>query len=287
MKPTTRMSFLAFAAATAIIAGCAKKEAAPASETSSAAEAAVETPTAEASAVDATPVDYAAVAAAAVGDSGRPADDLKDDERRKPAAALEFMQVAPGSYVFEIEAGAGWYTELLSHAVGADGSVIMQNPEGFLSFVGDQIKARLADDRLANVTQSVSNFDALAAEDNTVDLVTWVQGPHELYYKPEDGSNLGDPAKSYAEIYRILKSGGAFVVIDHSAVKGAPETTGNDLHRIDRDIIVAMAEAAGFNLEAESDFLANPADAREIAVFDPSIRGHTDQFALRFRKPAN
>jgi predicted methyltransferase len=195
------------------------------------------------------------------------------------------MQVAPGAYVFEIEAGSGWYTELLLHAVGPQGSVVMQNPEGFLAFVGEQINARLADGRLANVTQSLSNFDALSVEDGTVDLVTWVQGPHELYYKPDSGGSLGDPAASYAEIYRITKPGGAFVVIDHSAVAGAPETTGNDLHRIDRALVVAMAEAAGFHLEAESDFLANPEDPRTIAVFDPAIRGHTDQFALRFRKP--
>lgn len=162
----------------------------------------------------------------------------------------------------------------------------MQNPPGFLSFVGEQVNARLADNRLANVRQSLSIFDSFDAADGSVDLVTWVQGPHELYYTPDDGASLGDPAKSYAEIYRITKPGGVFAVIDHSAVAGAPETSGNDLHRIDRAIVVAMAEAAGFKLEAEIDFLANPDDPRTIAVFDPAIRGHTDQFALRFRKPS-
>jgi predicted methyltransferase len=126
-------------------------------------------------------------------------------------------------------------------------------------------------------------FDALDGADATNDLVTWVQGPHELYYKPE-GSSLGDSAKSYAEIFRILKKGGAFVVIDHSAVAGAPETTGNDLHRVDKAIVIKMAEAAGLTLEAESDLLANPEDPRTIGVFDEAIRGKTDQFMLRFRK---
>lgn len=230
-------------------------------------------------------VDYAAVASEAVDDPARASEDRKDDERRKPATALEFFRVAPGMTIFEIEAGSGWYTELLSHAVGPTGAVIMQNPQGFLSFVGEQVSARLADDRLDNVRQSISMFDALEAADASVDLVTWVQGPHELYYRPDDGADLGDPAKSYAEIYRILKPGGAFVVIDHSAVAGAPETTGHDLHRVDRSIVVRMAEAAGFRLESESDFLDNQDDPRTIAVFDPSIRGRTDQFALRFRKP--
>jgi len=230
-------------------------------------------------------VDYDAIAAAAVANPARSEADRASDERRKPAIALAFMQVEPGDAVFDMEAGGGWYTELLSHAVGENGSVVMQNPEGFLAFVGDEINARLADGRLANVRQSLSIFDDLDAPDGSIDLVTWVQGPHELYYTPEDGTFLGDPFKSYAEIFRILKPGGAFVVIDHSAVPGSPETTGNEIHRIDRSIVVDMAEGAGFMLDADSGFLANPDDTRTTNVFDPAIRGHTDQFALRFKKP--
>ena len=203
-------------------------------------------------------------------------------EGDKPRRMAERLK--PGMTVFEIEAGGGWYTELLSHAVGPTGAVIMQNPEGFRDFVGDKIDARLASHRLGNVRESYSNFDFLDAEDASVDLVTWVQGPHELYFTPDSGS-LGDPKKSYSEIYRILKPGGAFVVVDHSAVDGAPETTGNDLHRVDKAIVEKMAEDAGFTLEATSDFLANPEDDRTLGVFDPTIRGYTDQFALRFRKP--
>lgn len=280
MKTTTKMLAIALFASASVLTACARKAepAAPASA-----------PVAEAAAPAApvaADVDYAAVAAAAVAAPGRSEKDRADDERRKPAAALEFMQIAPGSTIFEIEAGSGWYTELLSHATGPSGAVVMQNPQGFLSFVGEQITARLADSRLGNVRQAISNFDALDAADGSVDIVTWVQGPHELYYKPEGGSSLGDPAKSYSEIHRILKPGGTFTVIDHSAVAGAPETSGNDLHRIDRAIVVSMAEAAGFKVDAESDFLANPDDTLTIAVFDPAIRGHTDQFAIRFRKPS-
>jgi predicted methyltransferase len=279
MTPT-RILAVALLASVSALTACAKKAdpAAPASE-----------PVAETAAAPVEPaapsVDYAAVAAAAVADPARPEEDRKDDERRKPATALEFMQVAPGSVIFEIEAGSGWYTDLLSHATGPSGAVIMQNPQGFLSFVGEQITTRLADNRLGNVRQAISNFDALDAADGSVDIVTWVQGPHELYYTPEDGASLGDPDKSYSEIYRILKPGGSFTVIDHSAAAGAPESSGNDLHRIDRAIVVSMAGAAGLKVEAESNFLANPEDPLTIAVFDPAIRGHTDQFAIRFRKP--
>ena len=267
---------VALGATTLLFAACGKKSDTAPAPASDATEAPVAEPAPPA-------VDYAAVASAAVADAARPADDIKRDGDRKTAETLAFMQVAPGMTVFDIEAGGGFYTELLARAVGPEGAVVMQNPEGFYGFVGDAIAARLGEGRLGNVRESKSMFDALDGADATYDLVTWVQGPHELYYKPE-GPSLGDPAKSYAEIFRILKKGGAFVVVDHSAVAGAPETTGHDLHRVDKAIVIAMAEAAGFTLEAESDLLANPDDPRTIGVFDEAIRGKTDQFMLRFRK---
>lgn len=223
--------------------------------------------------------------AQAIASPDRWADDSARDETRKPSDVLAFAQIGPGMSVFEIEAGGGYFTELFSLVVGENGSVVMQNPEGFLAYVGDEIAARLADDRLANVTQSIGNFDALEAEEASVDLATWIQGPHDLYFLPDDGSTLGDPAGSFAEIFRILKSGGTFVVVDHSAIDGAPPETGNELHRIAKDHVIGLAEAAGFVLDAEGDFLANQDDDRTTLVFNPSIRGKTDQFALRFRKP--
>lgn len=221
--------------------------------------------------------------AAALADPARPEADKADDARRKPSEGLAFMGVAPGMTVFELEAGAGWYTELLSRAVGPKGAVWMQNPVRFKDRLAARFAARLGDGRLPNVRQTFSNFDALEAPSGSVDLAVWVQGPHEVYFHP-NGESLGDPAKSYAEVFRILKKGGAFVVIDHAAVAGAPETTGDTLHRVDRAIVVARATEAGFRLEGESAFLANPADDRTKNVFDKDIRGYTDQFALRFVK---
>lgn len=228
---------------------------------------------------------YAAIAAAAVADPARSEADRERDERRKPEAMLTFMKVKPGLSVFEIEAGDGYMTELFSRAVGSEGSVVMQNPEQFREFAGAKIDARLADNRLPNVRASYSTFDALDADDASMDLVTWVWGPHELYYHPESGPGPGDPATAYSEIFRILKPGGAFVVIDHAAADGSPETTGNDLHRIDPAIVKRMAERAGFVLEGDSDFLVNPDDPLSADIAVASIRGRTSQFALRFRKP--
>lgn len=273
-SPIISPYILAGAAALALIACSPKQESVN-----------VPAPTPQSPASDETAASpYSEFAASALANPDRPAEDRADDERRKAGEALDFFGVAPGMKVFEIEAGGGWYTELLSYAVGPEGSVVMQNPAGFRKFAGDEIDARVASGRFANVRENYSNFDALDAESGSIDLATWVQGPHELFYQPESGT-LGDPAGSFAEIYRILKPGAAFVVIDHAAEAGAPSSTGDTLHRIDKAIVIGLAEGAGFVIDAESDFLANPDDPLTNPVFDPAIRGHTSQFAIRFRKP--
>jgi predicted methyltransferase len=229
-------------------------------------------------------VAHAAIAAA-VADPARPQDDRKRDERRKPDAVLAFMQVRPGLSVFDIEAGDGFMTELFSRVVGSQGSVVMQNPKEFRSFMGDKIDARLAGNRLRNVRVSYSYFDALDAASASTDLVAWVMGPHELYCRADCGNApMGNPATAYSEIFRILKPGGTFVVIDHAAAAGSPETTGNDVHRIDPAIVKRMAAQTGFVLEAESDLLVNPDDPLTANIRDMQ-RDHTSKFLLRFRRP--
>ncbi len=214
----------------------------------------------------------------------RPEGDDEDDAARKPDAVLEFAGVEAGMNVYEIEAGRGYYTELLSRAVGPEGSVTMQNPAGFDGFLGDSVEKRLADDRLANVTLRKSNFDDLGAEDGSMDIVTWILGPHELWFVPSDGEGLGDPAASFAQIAAMLKPGGVFVVVDHAADAASPASTGGDTHRIDPQIIKDMAAAAGLEFAESSDVLANDDDDRAVMVFDPAVRRKTDRFILKFRK---
>jgi predicted methyltransferase len=228
------------------------------------------------------PPDYAAVVASP---DRMPADSARDTAR-KPAEVLAFSEIGTGNTVFEMEAGGGYYTELISRAVGPTGKVIMQGPKEFEQFYKADMDARLANNRLANVRVSQSAFDTLDAPDASVDVVTWFQGPHEMYCKAACGNApLGDTAKAFQEISRILKPGGYLVIMDHAAAQGSPETTGNDLHRIDPMIVKASATTAGFALDEESSILANPADDHTKGVFDDSIRGKTDQFLLRYKKP--
>lgn len=227
----------------------------------------------------------ASVAENAVANAARPDSDRALDDKRKPAAVLDFAGVEPGMRVFEMEAGEGYYTELLSFIVGESGEVVMHNPAAFDGFLGDAVETRLADDRLANVRHSKTNFDALTAEDSSMDIVTWMLGPHELYFTPASGESLGDVEGAYAEAFRIVKPRGAFIILDHAAAPGASSETGGTVHRIDPAIVKGLAEAAGFMLVDESDILRNPDDDYEMSVFDPAVRRKTDRFLLKYKKP--
>ena len=220
-----------------------------------------------------------------VDSNSRPAADRNDDLMRKPANVLAFAAIKPGMTVFEIEAGEGYYTELFSALVGPDGAVIMQSPESFDSFLADAIESRLANNRLPNVRLTKTNFDELDAADSSIDIATWLLGPHELYFTPNGGSSLGDVEKAYAEIFRILKPGGVLIILDHAAALGSPETTGGALHRIDPAIVKQLAAGAGLMLIEESDVLRNPDDDYSMGVFDPAVRRKTDRFLLKYYKP--
>ena len=266
---------LAAASLIALATACSPAPAPPAPATSAAAPTAV--PSAAA-------LDTAAV----LSPEGRLAADPADDAARKPGEVLTFSNIAAGQTVFEMEAGSGWYTELLSRAVGPGGKVIMQAPAEFKSFYEKQLEARLAGNRLANVQVSWSPFDKLEAQDQSVDIVTWFLGPHELYFKaPPFPDGLGDPAKVYAEVFRILKPGGYFVVMDHAAAPGSPpQESGNKLHRMDPAQVRAALSSAGFTIEEESNLLANPADPKTDSAIDPKMHFKTDQFLFRAMKPA-
>lgn len=221
--------------------------------------------------------------AAALSHSERPSDDAAEDARRMPAQVLAFAGLQTGMTVLELEAGGGYYTEILSRAVGPNGHVILHHPPGLMSFVGDGIDLRTANNRLTNVRVSITDFDALDVPDNSVDLVTWILGPHEIGFMP-DGNSLGDPDASFAEIARVLKPGGVLIASDHIAVDGTGVEVGGTLHRIAENTVTELARSAGLTREASSKILENADDPLTNSVFAPEIRGNTSQFIVRYRK---
>jgi len=217
--------------------------------------------------------------------------DLENDVPRKAAAVLEFSGVRPGMTVVELEAGSGYYTELLSRIVGKDGKVYMQNPLAFDAFFKPgAFDERLGKDgkRLGNVSHVRDDFFALSAETGSADLVTWILGPHELWLANKEGElDLGTPEDVYAEIVRVLKPGGKLVLLDHKAAPGSPVTTGGDTHRIDPAHVQKFAEDAGLVLEKTSDILASKTDDYAKNVFNPEVRRKTDRFLHMYVKPTH
>ena len=220
--------------------------------------------------------------AAALADSVRPAEDRARDAARHTAETLAFAQVAPGQKITDMIIGGGYFTRVFSAAVGSEGRVTAWQPAEFIGFQASYGEALTAADALANV-DAVSVSLAEPELPTGQDLVFTAQNYHDLHL----GMAAADTAsKVNAAVFDALKPGGLYVIVDHHAAAGSDFAAADTLHRIDIEAVKREVAAAGFVLEAESDLLADPADPLTASVFDPSIRGKTSQFMLRFRKPA-
>jgi predicted methyltransferase len=219
---------------------------------------------------------------AAVSDTRRPAEDVARDADRQPAEMLAFARIEPGDRVGEIFPGGGYFTRLFAVAVGEEGRVYPTiRPDGVAGEYETPILA--VAEQYPNAVMARTPFDALAYPE-PLDVVFTAQNYHDM---PLTEYNLGNVEETNRTAFAALKPGGLYIVIDHSAAAGAAVETdaATALHRIDQAVVRQQVEAAGFVFDGESDVLRNAEDARTLSVFDPAIRGHTDQFVLRFRKP--
>src|SRR3984957_19189829 len=221
---------------------------------------------------------------AAVADSNRPDTDKQRDANRKPAETLAFLGVKSGEKIGEIIPGGGYFTRIFSKAVGPKGHVYALVPERPANAPADmpdlaaRVRAIAADPNYSNVSVVVAPLGTLASSE-PVDLVFTAQNYHDLHNFPVDVVAFNK------SLFNSLKPGGLYVVLDHSAEAGSAVRDTNTLHRIDADVVKKEVTAAGFAFVGSSNILANKSDSRTGKVFDPAIRGKTDQFILKFRKP--
>lgn len=220
---------------------------------------------------------------AAVADPARPQADKDRDANRKPAEMVAFGEVRPGDKVGELIPGGGYMTRILSKAVGPTGKVYVFASQP-VAREGQPppaapVAAITADTaNYGNVQVVISNF-ATIANPEPLDLVWTSQNYHDMH---NPGRNLDINAANKA-ILNALKPGGIYIVLDHQSAKGTEFSA--DLHRIDEAKVKAEVLAAGFEFVGSSSVLRNPADDGAKTIFDPSIRGKTDQFILKFKKP--
>ena len=216
-----------------------------------------------------------------VDDAARQAD-KHDDARRKVALVMTFAEVKPGQKVLELVPGSGYWTRVFSAIVGPTGHVYTVWPDEMMQHLTKAYSSwqkLVATPHYENVTLLKEPAEAVRVPQN-VDLVFTSQNYHDYH---DFAVNM---AAFNKHVFAALKPGGLFVIIDHVAPAGSGFTDTNTLHRIDPAAVKREVEAAGFVLDGESNALRNPADPHTATVFDKSIRGHTDQFIYRFRKPA-
>lgn len=223
---------------------------------------------------------------AALSNPLRPAADRERDAGRKPAEVLAFLGIVPGMSVLDMFTGDGWYSEVIAHVVGEGGKVIAHSNEAYKNFVGDALEQRFGSGRVSQVEILMAENNHLVLQADSLDAVLMSMSFHDLYHvDAEHGWEKIDGPAFLAELRKGLKRGGIVAIIDHTAVAGSPPETGDTLHRIDPALVITRMEAAGFVLDGQSDILKNPDDDLGQVVFAPEIRGKTDRFVMRFKKP--
>jgi predicted methyltransferase len=230
---------------------------------------------APAAAQDAKAPDYEAIVAA----PDRSDADRQVDPRRQPAKMLAFAGVRSGMKVLDMEASAGYSTELLARTVGPTGVVYAQDSAAVIErFVKDKYDIRPQKPAMKNVVHVVRNFDDPIPPDvSGLDLITFFFAYHDITYMEVDCAEMN------RKMFAALKPGGFLVIADHSARAGEGTTVAKTLHRIEQTTLRKEIEAAGFKLVSEADFLHHPEDPRDAPVFRPVVP--VDEFVLKYQKP--
>jgi len=212
----------------------------------------------------------------ALASPDRPAKDKDRDAARKPIETVQFAGIKTGQTVLEVIAVGGWFTEVLSAAVGPTGKVYAQNPTFFTGRPGFAEAEKAQDDRLKNVTPIHGDLPDPNLK-GKADVALTAQNLHDIYNSQGEDAAVA----LFKGVYEDLKPGGTFIVIDHVGIAGQDNKM---FHRIELSQAKAVLTKAGFKIDAESDLLKNPKDDHTKGVRDPSVQGHTDQFMIRAKK---
>ena len=223
--------------------------------------------------------------AEAIANPGRLAEDIEADGRRKPDKILEFFEIRPGMAVLDLFSGGGYYSEMLSHIVGDEGSVLAHNNQVYIDYTASTLAKRFTDGRLGNVQRITAEADTLELEAGSLDAVMMVLTYHDFY--------LVNPNFEWAEIDvpRLLvkfclamKPGAILGVVDHEANAGSGISVATSLHRIESAYLKNELTDSCFEFAGESDALRNPEDDHDQHMGADGISGKTDRFVFKFKR---
>ena len=214
----------------------------------------------------------------AVADTSRPKADTDHDALRLPAETIAFAGVKPGMKVAEFFPGGGYFTRPLSDVVGPTGHIYGIENAKWDDGSDAKVAAAVKDHNVSIQSVKFGEFSL----PQKVDLAWITQNYHDLHIAKYGGVDM---AAFNRHVYESLKPGGTYFILDHQANPGTGEAQIAKLHRIEKAQVIREVEAAGFKLVAEGNALHRTADDHTLSIFDKSIRGHTDQYMLKFVKP--
>ncbi|QIK77933.1 class I SAM-dependent methyltransferase [Sphingomonas piscis] len=219
--------------------------------------------------------------------SSRSSDNVKLDAGRKPADVLNFIGLQPGMRAIDMFGANRYWSEIMAPVVGQAGHVTVWQPRQFLNEARQKEFADFAA-RQGNVTLLTSPFEQPLLGTEAYDALIMNLDYHDVYWQnAERKIPQMSPDAWLAQLFKAMKPGAVLGIIDHAANPGSDtREVVEKYHRIDPAVVRADFERAGFTFEGSSDLLRNPADDHLTNVFDPKVRGQTDRFLFKFRKPA-
>ena len=224
---------------------------------------------------------------AGIDNPQRSEENRASDENRKPGKVLAYYGVKEGMTVADLAAGGGYFTEILAGAVGENGTVFAHFPAN-QQFENNKaaLDAQFAPFGNIEITSSAVG-EPFPIADNSVDVVLLSLIIHHLHYDEATGEAMPERSKAiYGDIFRMLKPGGVFAVIEHTAAPGSTRAESAGWHRAPEDIIKADVTSVGFKYDGNGEIHVNPDDDLKNNFFESGLRGKTTRMVHRYKKPA-
>ncbi|HDZ58050.1 MAG TPA: methyltransferase [Pseudomonas xinjiangensis] len=240
----------------------------------------------------------------AVGNAKRSITNVMRDAHRNPEGTLEFFAVKADHTVVEVWPGAGWYTEILASLVREDGRLIAahfdpDSPNEYLRKSRAEFETKMDEGRgdFDKVEMAVLNYEPgqPIAEPGTADRVLTFRNVHNWLAAGREETEV-----VFSKLYEVLKPGGMLGLVEHRARPGLSLENMVKTGYVSEDLVVELAQGAGFELLSRSPINQNPQDSTDhpegVWSLPPTLRnagenrahnlaiGESDRMTLLFIK---